>query len=168
METTDTLQQAIDYARQGNATIASRLLARYVTQDPKSDTAWLWLAACLDDPDKQQYCLKRATEINPSNPNSIDGLASYISDRLVKPSRRQRTPKPESINLPAPETPIVAPKAEDLRPAKPARQGMSSTQVTILIILAFAVILVLAALGYVVFIADPNFLPALIQSLTGG
>jgi hypothetical protein len=173
METSNELQQAIDYAREGNRSVASRLLARYVTQDSQNDTAWLWLASCLDDAEKQRYCLKKANEINPNNPNTIESLSSYLAKPKDKSSRRERVVKPEAIAMPAPVVPLPPEPAQvrssepevDLQPA--AKRGLTGTQITILAILIVAILVVVGVLGYMVIFVDPNILSTLFQSFTG-
>lgn len=167
METSNELQQAIDYAREGNRSVASRLLARYVTQDAQNDTAWLWLASCLDDAEKQRYCLMKANEINPNNPNTIESLSSFLAKPKDKSIRRERPVRPQAIAMPAPEVPLP-PEPEqvrssdpvmDLRPA--AKRGMTGTQTTILAILVVAILAVLGVLAYLVVFVDPNILSSL-------
>jgi hypothetical protein len=164
MEQTDTLQQAIDTARGGNITLASRLLARYVTVDSKNETAWIWLAACLDDPGKRDYCLQKAHELNPQSPSNADELEEYLSREIspIKPAESSSPTQP--IELPAPAVPVPAPDTPVEVVTPKQTTGMSRTQVTILVVLAAAIIIVLAVLAYTVFISDPG----LLRSLFGG
>ena len=161
MEQTDTLQQAIDTARSGNITLASRLLARYVTVDSKNETAWIWLAACLDDPDKRDYCLNKAHEINPDSPLNAEELEEYLSREISLKIKSAPMDVAEPIELPAPVVPVVPEeKPVEVVPPK-ASTGMSRSQVTILVVLAAAIIVVLAVLAYTVFVADPGLLNSL-------
>lgn len=61
------LQQAQTAIRSGNKTEGRRLLLQVIRQYPKSETAWLWLSAIVDDPTKEQDCLRRVLVINPRN-----------------------------------------------------------------------------------------------------
>ncbi|MDD5368108.1 MAG: hypothetical protein PHQ40_03405 [Anaerolineaceae bacterium] len=173
METSNELQQAIDYAREGNRPVASRLLARYVTQDPQNDTAWLWLAACLDDSEKQRYCLKKANEINPNNPNTIESLSSFLAKPKDRPARRERPVAPEAIAMPAPVIPVT-PEPAQVRSSEPeatikpaTKRGLTRAQTTILVVLILAILAVVGVLAYLVLFADPNILSSLFQTFTG-
>jgi hypothetical protein len=164
MEQTDTLQQAIDTARSGNITLASRLLARYVTVDPNNETAWVWLAACLDDPEKRDYCLKKAHELNPDSPADADALEQFLSREIAIGSPPAAVSPTVPIELPAPAVPVpVSETSGEPLPPK-VSTGMSRNQKTILLVLVAAIVIVLAALAYTVFISDPG----LLRSLLGG
>ncbi len=115
MDLPDTLQQAIDEARSGNRMGASRLLAQYVTQNPQNDVAWLWLAACLEEPEQQLYCLKKASSINPNNPDTISSL-----NELINPPWAWNDTA-EAIELPAGNGEV----AEGEMEAAPAESGES-------------------------------------------
>jgi hypothetical protein len=170
---------------------ASRLLAQYVTQDPNNDVAWLWLAACLDEPEQQRYCLKKASAINPNNPDTLSSL-----NELINPPWAWREPA-EAIELsagngspheeepaPVPETPVfvfpepesVTPRIEDEReavvmvetPPQPEKSGLSGTQVAVLAVLVIAIIAVLGYLGYMVVTSSPDTLPPFLRNLIYG
>ncbi|HEY9088999.1 MAG TPA: hypothetical protein VIO36_12580, partial [Anaerolineaceae bacterium] len=69
-------QQAVWLAQQGKREAAASVFAGIVTQEPEYEAAWLWLAACLDDPARRRYCLERALQINPGNLRARRLLAS--------------------------------------------------------------------------------------------
>ncbi|HEX9012700.1 MAG TPA: hypothetical protein VF813_04260 [Anaerolineaceae bacterium] len=189
MEPIDTLQQAIDFVRSGDKASASRLLAKYVTQAPNEDIAWMWLAASLDQPDQQLYCLKKAQSINPSNPGTIQELNSYLGLTAPAPEEEEYP-----INLPPPPPPAPEPELETEPPqpepeparvveppaapaavqspapapaAKPDRVGMTGIQIVILAVLIIAILLVAAVLGYIVFGGSMESLPPFLRSLLG-
>lgn len=61
------LKQAISTYKSGEKQKAQKLLARLVQADPNNEEAWFWLAACIENPEQRQYCLKRVLKINPKN-----------------------------------------------------------------------------------------------------
>lgn len=65
---------AVRLAQQGQRRQAAPVFAGIVTEDPRNEAAWLWLAACLDDPQRQRYCLKQVLNINPHNQRARKAL----------------------------------------------------------------------------------------------
>src|SRR5437899_2752443 len=61
------LEQAIEAIQSGQKAQGLASLARLVSQEPRNERAWLWLASCLDEPERRRYCLQRALDINPSS-----------------------------------------------------------------------------------------------------
>ena len=61
------INQAIQLIRDGDTKTAGKILAEVVKQEPKNETAWLWLAGCFEDNEKKKFCLKKALEINSKN-----------------------------------------------------------------------------------------------------
>jgi thioredoxin-like negative regulator of GroEL len=61
------LKQAITAYKSGEKQKAQKLLARLVKAEPNNEEAWFWLAACIENPEQRQYCLKRVLKINPDN-----------------------------------------------------------------------------------------------------
>jgi len=68
------LNSAIAAIKSGDKATSSRLLAEILIAEPSNETAWYWLATCVDDVEKKRYCLKRALSINPSNYTYIKAL----------------------------------------------------------------------------------------------
>lgn len=71
----ESLGLAIAAAKAGDKVTARQLLAELVGREPNNDTAWLWLAACVESVDQKRYCLNRALTINPSNASALQALA---------------------------------------------------------------------------------------------
>ncbi len=166
MEKFDTLEQAIDLFRSGDKAAASRLFAQQVTKDPDNDQAWLWLAACVEQPDKQDYCLKKAQALDPANPGTPEALKRYLG--LDRPVRDLGSP----INLPPPAEPVwPTASAEDetgpIPQLKPEKKGLSRSQLIILLVLAIAIVIIVALLAFLVF-TNPGGISALFRSLSGG
>lgn len=61
------LDQAIEAIQAGQKAQGLTILAKLVNQEPHNERAWLWLASCVDEPEKKRYCLQRVLEINPSS-----------------------------------------------------------------------------------------------------
>jgi tetratricopeptide (TPR) repeat protein len=61
------LKQAISAYKSGEKQKAQKLLARLVKAEPDNEEAWFWLAACIENLEQRQYCLKRVLKINPNN-----------------------------------------------------------------------------------------------------
>jgi hypothetical protein len=166
MEKFDTLEQAIDLFRSGDKAAASRLLAQQVTQDPNNDQAWLWLAACVEQPEKQEYCLAKAKALDPTNPGTMEAVKRYLG--VDRPLRDLGSP----INLPPPAEPVWSPApadepAEPLPEAKPEKKGLSQSQTTILTIILALIVIILVVLIYLVLV-NPDGLSTLLQSVIGG
>lgn len=70
----DDLQQAIAMVRARDKRGARKILARLVRLDQKNETAWLWLGACVEEEDRERYCLEKALQINPENQKTRSAL----------------------------------------------------------------------------------------------
>ena len=77
------INQAIQLIREGNTKSAGKILAEVVKQEPKNETAWLWLAGCFDDTEKKKFCLKKALEINPQNQKAWDALNRLSQEEVA-------------------------------------------------------------------------------------
>ena len=177
MEQPGTLQQAIDFVRAGDKPHAARILAQYVTQNPNDETGWLWLAASLDQPDKQNYCLQKARTLDPTNPATMEELEFYLG--LTGPAYSFESP----INLPAPVEAPPEPAPDDTPtspvstvkpvsteseapPSPPAKKSLSRNQVLILVVLAVLIVIVIVVLAYIVLTGSAGAFSPGIQFLT--
>ncbi len=79
----DILKAGITAAQAGDKSHASSLLSEAVRQNPRSDQAWLWLGRCLDDPQRQGYCFRRALELNPLNREAVNALRDLRAARFA-------------------------------------------------------------------------------------
>lgn len=98
-----TLQNAIDALQAGQKKEALVYLKQTVTENPQDATTWAWLARALDDPARQQECLRRALRLEPENAFALSTL-----ELLTK------TPAAQPIDVPA--TVVEAPAV----PVKPS------------------------------------------------
>ena len=56
------MQQAFDYFKSGDYQHAKNILIEVVKSDPVNDDAWYGLALCVDEPERKEYCLRKALE----------------------------------------------------------------------------------------------------------
>lgn len=78
---TNKLNQAIQHIKSGNKQSALPLLKEIVQSDPRNESAWLWLYACLDSHEQKKYCLQKAIEINPNNQNAKKALEKLLAQQ---------------------------------------------------------------------------------------
>jgi endonuclease YncB( thermonuclease family) len=71
--------------------------------NPRSETAWLWLSAIVDDPDKERDCLERVLRINPDNEIAQQHLDKLNQATTAEPQPQPLEPPQESAQeLPIP------------------------------------------------------------------
>jgi hypothetical protein len=88
----DLLRRGIEAARAGEHRLARGLLRQALRQNPRSDEAWLWLAAATQDPRERRAYLKVALRINPGNARARRMLASSPAPREATSPARRRDP----------------------------------------------------------------------------
>src|SRR5512147_896000 len=86
----DLLQEGIAAARTGQREEARALLMQVVEADERNETAWMWLAGVLDDPEEMRVCLENVLHLNPNNQRAQQGLA-WVDERY---GPRAPTPPP--------------------------------------------------------------------------
>ena len=74
------LQQGIDAAKAGQTQQALEHLKDAIIEEPQNADVWVWIAAIIDDLEKQEIFLKKALEIDPRNIPAQRGL-SYLQKR---------------------------------------------------------------------------------------
>jgi hypothetical protein len=62
----DKFQRAVQRVKDGDRAGAQQLLAEILTSEPDHEQAWLWLAAILNEA-QRQYCIRQVLRINPNN-----------------------------------------------------------------------------------------------------
>ncbi len=112
--TSSDLQRAIAAVEAGRNTEAQALLAGLVKIEPDNEQAWLWLAAALESPERQRYCLERALKLNPTNPITREALAALGV-----------SPPPAPSPAPLPVEKRVEPSAPQPLSSKKAKAGLS-------------------------------------------
>jgi len=82
----ETLQRAIAEVRSGDKEIGQRLLAEVIRNDPRNETAWLWMSSAIDsDDDRRRYCLERVLAINPQNQTARQRLETLGQKQVSEP-----------------------------------------------------------------------------------
>jgi len=74
------LQQGISAAKAGQMKKALDFLKDAIIEEPQNADVWVWIAAIIDDLEKQQIFLEKALEIDPNNIPAQRGLA-YLHKR---------------------------------------------------------------------------------------
>jgi hypothetical protein len=74
------LQQGINAAKAGHMQKALSHLKDAIIDEPQNADVWVWIAAIIDDLDKQEIFLEKALEIDPNNIPAQRGLA-YLHKR---------------------------------------------------------------------------------------
>lgn len=98
--TNEKLKAGIAAFKTGNKIAAKRILSEVVRAEPNNETAWLWLAACVENVQEKKYCLSKALAINPSNQNARKALEQL--EPLPQPSL-------EEIGSPTQSKPVSTP-----------------------------------------------------------
>ena len=75
------LTTAYQFIQIGEIQTAERLLTGLIRKEPRSEAAWLLLAACKRLPEEKEKCLEFVAEINPQNGPALQALGELISGR---------------------------------------------------------------------------------------
>ncbi|MCC6147749.1 MAG: tetratricopeptide repeat protein [Anaerolineaceae bacterium] len=96
----------------GNHEEARRFFTAAVQENPRNATAWLGLAACIDDPARKQFCLQKTLALDPQN-----AAAQRMLARLEAPVQVQPPPSaPASLPIPPAPPPPFASQQSDRPP----------------------------------------------------
>jgi hypothetical protein len=95
------VQEAIAAIQAGDKQTGRQKLIRVVRSDPRSETAWLWLAETVDDPDKKRECLERVLSINPDNQHARQALSRLASPAPPPPAQETTATQPPPTEEPA-------------------------------------------------------------------
>jgi len=74
------LQKGINAAKAGHMDDALKYLKDAIIEEPQNADVWVWIAAIIDDLDKQEIFLEKALDIDPGNIPAQRGLA-YLHKR---------------------------------------------------------------------------------------
>lgn len=85
------LKEAINAIKAGDKHTGQKLLKELLQENPENETAWLWLAAAVNDPTQKKKCLQRVLKINPDHATAKRGL------RQLKSLGMEEEPKLEDI-----------------------------------------------------------------------
>jgi len=79
----DTLQSAIASIRSGDKETGKLLLAEVIRDDPRNETAWLWMSGAVDSVEERLYCLDRVLQINSNNDAARRGRTHLQQQKLI-------------------------------------------------------------------------------------
>src|SRR5215212_12062242 len=79
------LEQAISHIGAGEIDRARSLLIEFLKQNPRDESAWLWMTRCVLEPEQKRYCFEKVLKLNPQNQNAIEGLTRLNSPKPVSP-----------------------------------------------------------------------------------
>lgn len=79
------LQQGINAAKTGQMDEALKHLKDAIIEEPQNADVWVWIAAIIDDFDKQEIFLTKALEIDPQNIPAQRGM-TYLQQRKQQPN----------------------------------------------------------------------------------
>jgi len=79
------LTQGIEAAKLGQMEQALAHLKDAIIEEPNNADVWVWLAAIIEDEDKQTIFLKKALEIDPNNKPAQRGLAFIERKKYIPP-----------------------------------------------------------------------------------
>lgn len=82
---TTSLQQGIDAAKAGLMEEALTHLKDAIVEEPENANVWVWLAAIIEDEEKQAVFLRKALEIDPANRPAQRGLAFIERKKYIPP-----------------------------------------------------------------------------------
>ncbi len=118
-DTNDTLAQGIAALKAGQKAEARNLLGQAVRQDPKDETAWLWLSGAVESDQERRYCMERILKLNPNNT-----LAQQALEQMQAPAAPPTQPARPTVLpplAPAVSTPPIEAKPEAKLPPPPVK-----------------------------------------------
>jgi len=110
------LQDAITLIGAGDKPKALTILTEILKDDPRNETAWLWLST-LTTGDKQRRCLEKVLQINPNN--------EQARQELIKLSKSQM-PQTQALVQPTPTVQPATPPIMGAAPSSPQTIAASS------------------------------------------
>lgn len=112
---TSSLQHGINAAKAGRMQEALEYLKDAIIEEPQNAEVWVWIAAIIDDADKQAIFLEKALEIDPHNIPAQRGLAylekrkhdeASVKDELLSDHTRPISPFPPNSKRETPVQPL--------------------------------------------------------------
>ena len=124
---------AYQFIQLGETQTAERLLTGLIRKEPRSEAAWLLLAACKRLPEEKKKCLEFVAEINPENGAALLALGEMLAGReadalilrafedwQVKQAEMEEMDVPP---LPEPEESVEAAVVTEETPAAPLKRA---------------------------------------------
>ncbi len=107
------LQQGINAAKTGDMHKALDFLKDAIIEEPQNAEVWVWIAAIIDDFDKQEIFLEKALEIDPDNIPAQRGLAYLQKRKLAEESAKNEHLSDHTQPI-SPFPPSQRPKMDDV------------------------------------------------------
>ncbi|MGQ9889795.1 MAG: hypothetical protein ACUVSX_15110 [Aggregatilineales bacterium] len=104
------LRLGIEAARRGDREAARLLLRQVLSADPRSESAWLWLASVVDSLAERRACLQNVLKLNPNNQRAREALSrldAAVAGRPAPPARRT-PPQPAAREQAGGFSPVIA------------------------------------------------------------
>ena len=163
MASNDLLLKGIAAAKDGDKERARALLSKVVLEMPDSEEAWWWLAKSVDNPQQREFCAQKILEINPRHSGARELLQGTAESSQQPTSRAAIAPeKPATqTNAAARSRPQPPPKKKGARP----KGERTTRQTVILVLLAFAVLLVFAGGAAYVFLDTSGYIDQLFNTI---
>ncbi len=117
------LKKAIALIKSGDTKTGGQLLHDLLKKDRNVETAWLWMAACVETDEDKRFCLREALRINPANLLTQKALAqltpAVMMDQQapIAPSTQQNMPIAAQPDQPPAAPPLYAVFSPD--PSRP-------------------------------------------------
>jgi thioredoxin-like negative regulator of GroEL len=127
------LQQAKDAVRAGRKAEAQELLRQVLQANPRSEQAWLVLAAAMNTAQQRSYCLQRALAVNPSNQQVQQELARLQQRVPTPPVQIAAAPKLDHTMSP----PVHDQPAQGQQPHKALTKKKGSTALRVLVAMLY-------------------------------
>jgi len=126
------LQAGIAAAKAKDPATARRLLRAVIAEDPRIESAWVWLASVADSPAEALSHLGRALEINPESAPAKRGVLFYRAKveaaQLAEQARGSSQANTPTLNAAKADTKVV-PRAK-----RPGTEGPRPTRGTVLVV----------------------------------
>ena len=99
--TNELLQEGIQAAKSGQVDKAHQILKQVIEQEPRNETAWLWLSGVVETDGQRVICLENVLAINPHHEAARRGLQALQQKvPAVKPLAEAPAPPEEMIAKP--------------------------------------------------------------------
>lgn len=79
------VQTGIELFKSGNKPRALQIFLEVLKKEPKNEIAWLWLAACVENPQQKRDCFHKILAINPNNTYAQKALAELELQTISEP-----------------------------------------------------------------------------------
>lgn len=107
----DSLREAIELARSGEAAAARVMLVAVCRQNKECELGWFWLAAVARNPNERLACIKQVLRVNPANVSAREWLRKLRDMGIEQPD--PAVPAPAKPAEPEPVAAVEAAASEE-------------------------------------------------------